>query len=57
MNGDVTDRRPAEFVFFAMAFVGFLMAAAGIVADSIAAAVIGALLMAIPFGLFAFLQE
>lgn len=40
-----TERRPADYVFFALGFIGFILAAAGIVVSSPGTAFLGGLLL------------
>jgi len=45
MYVESNDRGPAEFGLFALGFLGFMMGAVGVVVSSIAAAVLGILLL------------
>ena len=45
MYVESNDRGPAEYVLFALGFLGFMMGATGVVVSSIAAAVMGMLLL------------
>ena len=45
MYVESNDRGPAEYVLFALGFLGFMMAAAGVVVASVTAAVMGLLLL------------
>ena len=42
---DSTDRSPGEYAMFALGFVGFMIAAAGVVLSSSSLAVIGAVIL------------
>ena len=42
---DSTDRRPADFLLFALGFIGFVLGATGVVVASPATAILGLLMM------------
>ena len=42
---DSTDRGPTDFLLFATAFIGFMLASAGVVLTTISLALFGALLL------------
>ena len=44
-NYDSTDRKPADYVLFALAFLGFIIGLAGMVVASVPAAFTGLVLM------------
>jgi hypothetical protein len=52
MNSESNDRRPGDYLLFALAFLGFMVAATGVVVASRAAAVTGFFLLL--FSLFCF---
>jgi hypothetical protein len=51
-NSDSTRRRPEEYLFFALAFIGFGVAGSGVVVSSPGIAVIGATLSLLALGCF-----
>ncbi len=51
---DSTERTAADFVLFAMGFLGFLLSATGIVVDSPVTAIGGGLLLVFAVAAFAF---
>ena len=44
-NYDSTDRKPADYVLFALAFLGFIIGLSGVIVASVPAAFIGLVLM------------
>lgn len=42
---DSTDRRPVEYILFALGFIGFVVAAAGLVVGSSVFALVGAVIL------------
>ena len=49
---DSTDRKPVEFVLFALAFVGFILGAAGMVLTSLPVALIGTVILLLAVSCF-----
>ncbi len=51
-NSDSSARRPEEYLLFALAFIGFGVAATGVIAGSPAIACTGAILLLLALGCF-----
>ena len=47
-HSDSTDRTTGDFILFALAFIGFLLGAGGLVIGSVPGAITGAVLMLLP---------
>ena len=51
-NSDSTSRRAEEYILFALAFIGFVTAATGIIASSSGIALTGGILLLFALGCF-----
>ena len=51
-NSDSSARRPEEYLLFALAFIGFVLAGSGVIISSRATAITGAALLLFALGCF-----